>query len=49
MPQGVFRLNIRKKFISERVLIHWNRLPSMVMDSLALEVFKEMVILTYVV
>ncbi|KFP54579.1 hypothetical protein N323_07054, partial [Cathartes aura] len=40
LKEGRFRLDIRKKFFTMRVVKHWNRLPREAADAPSLETFK---------
>ncbi|KFQ38756.1 hypothetical protein N332_03786, partial [Mesitornis unicolor] len=40
LEEGRFRLDIRKKFFTVKVLRHWHRLPREVVDAPSLEAFK---------
>ena len=44
LMEGRFRLDIRRKSFTVRVVRYWNRLPSAVVDALSLETFKVRVI-----
>ena len=40
MRQGRFSLDIRRKFFTQQVVTHWNKLPKEVVNAPSLEAFK---------
>jgi len=40
LKEGRFKLHIRKKFFTMRMVLHWNRLPGAVVDAPSLETFR---------
>ena len=40
LRQGRFKLDIRRRFFTQRVVTHWNRFPKEVADAPSLDAFK---------
>ena len=40
LEEGRFRLDVRKKFLTQKMVWHWHRLPREAMDAPSLDVFK---------
>ena len=40
LRQGRFRLDIRRKFFTQGVVTHWNRLPKEAVDAPSLQAFR---------
>ncbi|KAJ7422492.1 hypothetical protein BTVI_13838 [Pitangus sulphuratus] len=41
LKEGQFRLDVNRKFLTQREVKHWNRLPREAVDAPSLEVFKD--------